>query len=40
MIDKVSTIPKTKLGGRIGQLAAADVVRVNRALIVFLGLAD
>ncbi len=40
MIDKVSTIPKTKLGERIGQLADADVVRVNRALIVFLGLAD
>jgi mRNA interferase MazF len=40
MVDKVSTIPKTKLGDRIGQLVAADIVRINRALIVFLGLAD
>ena len=40
MIDKVSTVPKTKLGGRIGRLTDADVVRVNRALLVFLGLAD
>ncbi len=40
MIDKVSTVPKTKLGGRIGRLSDADVVRVNRALLVFLGIAD
>ena len=40
MIDKVSTVPKTKLGGRIGRLSGADVVRVNRALLVFLGIAD
>jgi len=40
MIDKVSTVPKAKLGERIGRLSDADIVRVNRALAVFLGLAD
>ncbi|NJO53602.1 MAG: type II toxin-antitoxin system PemK/MazF family toxin [Bacteroidales bacterium] len=40
MIDKVTTVPKSKLGERIGQLSDADMVRVNRALLVFLGLAD
>jgi mRNA interferase MazF len=38
MIDKVSTVPKAKLGSRVGQLGDADVLRVNRALLVFLGL--
>jgi mRNA interferase MazF len=40
MIDKVSTIQKSKLGVRIGHLADADMLRINRSLIVFLGLAD
>jgi len=40
MIDKVSTVPKSKLGDRIGQLSGADLLRVNRAMLVFLGLAD
>lgn len=40
MIDKVSTVPKSKLGERIGQLSDMDLLRVNRALLVFLGLAD
>jgi mRNA interferase MazF len=40
MIDKVSTVSKAKLGERVGQLSDADIVRVNRALVVFLGLAD
>ena len=39
MIDKVTTVPKTRLGKRLGQLEDTDQVRVNRALIVFLGLA-
>lgn len=39
MIDKVTTVPKTKLGKRVGRLADEDMVRVNRALIIFLGLA-
>jgi mRNA interferase MazF len=39
MIDKVTTVPKTRLGKKLGQLGDTDEVRVNRALMVFLGLA-
>ena len=39
MIDKITTIPKSRLGSRIGQLDDIDLVRLNRALVVFLGLA-
>jgi mRNA interferase MazF len=39
MIDKVTTVPKARLGKRIGQLDDEDIVRLNRALTVFLGLA-
>ncbi|MEI9804483.1 MAG: type II toxin-antitoxin system PemK/MazF family toxin [Pseudolabrys sp.] len=38
MVDKVLTIPKSKLGRRIGQLDEKDIVRMNQALAVFLGL--
>jgi mRNA interferase MazF len=39
MIDKITTLPKSRLGKRIGKLNDEDVVRLNRALTVFLGLA-
>lgn len=39
MIDKLVTVPRDKLGQRIGRLGAEDLVRMNRALMVFLGLA-
>ncbi len=39
MIDKVTTVPKTRLGRRLGKLNDEDFVRLNRALTVFLGLA-
>lgn len=39
MVDKVTTVPKAKLGRRIGRLADDDMVRLNRALMIFLGLA-
>lgn len=39
MIDKITTIPRAKLGRRIGRLTETDMVRLNRAMIVFLGLA-
>lgn len=39
MVDKISTIPKARLGIRIGRLGDTDMVRLNRAMIVFLGLA-
>ena len=39
MVDKVTTVAKAKLGRRIGRLADDDMVRLNRALMIFLGLA-
>lgn len=39
MVDKITTMPRTKLGTRIGVLADADLVRLNRAVVVFLGIA-
>ncbi len=39
MVDKVTTVPRTKIGSRIGSLGDQDVVRLNRAIVVFLGLA-
>jgi len=38
MIDKITTVPKASLGKRIGKLHDEDIVRLNRALMVFLGL--
>jgi len=39
MVDRVTTIPRTKLGARIGHLSDEDILRLNRALVVFLGIA-
>ena len=39
MVDKVTTVPKSRLAQRIGQLADDDLLRLNRSLLVFLGLA-
>ena len=39
MVDKVTTEPKSRLGQCIGRLADADLLRLNRSLLVFLGLA-
>ena len=39
MVDKITTVPKNKLGQRIGALGADDMVRVNQAILIFLGLA-
>lgn len=39
MVDKITTVPKSKLGERIGRLDAEDIVRLNQAVVVFLGLA-
>lgn len=38
MVDKITTVPKAKLGERIGRLADAEIVRLNRAIIVFRGM--
>lgn len=39
MVDKVTTVAKSKLGERIGRIDDEDIVRLNQALMVFLGLA-
>lgn len=39
MVDKITTVSKAKLGRRIGRLDDEELVRLNRAILVFLGLA-
>ena len=39
MVDKITTVPRSRMGERIGRLAAPDMVRLGRAVIVFFGLA-
>jgi mRNA interferase MazF len=39
MVDKITTVAKSKLQRRIGKLAARGMIRLNRAALVFLGLA-
>jgi mRNA interferase MazF len=37
--DKITTVPKTKVGAGVGRLDDEDILRLNQALLVFLGLA-
>jgi mRNA interferase MazF len=39
MVDKITTVSKTKLETRVGRLSDEDLVRLGRAVLVFLGLA-
>src|SRR5579864_5038047 len=39
MVDKITTVPKARIGARIGRLGDEDLVRLNRAMPVFLGMA-
>lgn len=39
MVDKITTIPRANLRDHLGRLADDDLVRLDRALVVFLGLA-
>ena len=39
MIDKITTLPKSRLGYCVGRLDDDDMVRINQAVAVFLGLA-
>ena len=39
MIDKAQTLPREKVGSVIGRLTDAELVRVERALALFLGFA-
>ena len=40
MVDKITTVPKSKIGAQIGRLDDEDVLRLNQAVLVFLGLAS
>lgn len=39
MADKITTVPRAKLGRQVGRMDDADMLRLNRAMLVFLGLA-
>jgi len=39
MADKIASIPKTRMRTLVGRIADDDVGRLNRAVLVFLGLA-
>jgi mRNA interferase MazF len=38
-VDKLTTVPRAKVGRMIGRLDDDDILRLNRAILVFLGLA-
>jgi len=40
MVDKITTVPRAKLGEQIGQLPDDDMARLARSAVVFLGLAS
>jgi mRNA interferase MazF len=40
MVDKITTMPRVNVADHLGRLSDADLVRLDRALLVFLGLAD
>jgi mRNA interferase MazF len=39
IVDKITTVPKSKVGARAGRLDDEDILRLNQAMLVFLGLA-
>jgi mRNA interferase MazF len=39
MVDKLTTVSRSKIGEPIGRLSDEDMVRLGRAVLVFLGLA-
>jgi mRNA interferase MazF len=39
MVDKITAVPKSKVGVRVGRLDDEDILRLNQAMLVFLGLA-
>jgi mRNA interferase MazF len=39
MVDKITTVRKAAVGARIGRLDDEDILRLNQAVLVFLGLA-
>lgn len=40
MVDKITTMPRVNVRERLGRLSDTELVRLDRALVVFLGVAD
>ena len=40
MVDKITTVQRANVSDRVGRLEDSDLVRLDRALLVFLGLAE
>ena len=40
MVDRTMSVRPTRIGGTIGRLDDADMLRINRALALFLGIAS
>jgi mRNA interferase MazF len=40
MVDKITTVPRSRLEERIGRLGDDDMIRLARSVVVFLGLAS
>jgi mRNA interferase MazF len=38
MVDKITTVPRSNLGERVGRLSDDDMTRLGRSVAVFLGL--
>ena len=39
MVDKITTVPRSRIGERVGRLGDRDMIRLGRAVVVFFGLA-
>jgi len=39
MVDKITTVPRTGIGTQVGRLEDQDMPRLNRAVLVLLGIA-
>jgi mRNA interferase MazF len=40
MVDKITTVRRSRLGQQVGVLDDANMLRLNRAMVVFLGIAS
>jgi mRNA interferase MazF len=39
MVDKITTVARSKVGAHVGRLDDEDILRLNQSIVVFLGLA-
>ncbi len=40
MVDKITTVPRARIGMHVGRVSDKDMLRLNRAVLVFLGIAS